>query len=115
MRGQSFLGLCVSMILISGCARSNDADMPTASGGPLSSQASASASASPEGAVPAAAAQPAAPQTPPPTPAEITALGRGWELVPEAQYAARQAKSMVTLVATGDSPTGGYEVKLVPS
>src|SRR5438876_1136335 len=68
-------------------------------------------------------ARPVDPQTPTPMatsqptsqPAEITALGEGWHLAPSAKYSATQSRGEVTLHATGESPTAGYQLKLVQS
>ena len=39
----------------------------------------------------------------------------GWELVPKAEYTASQTPDEVIIVARGEAPTGGYEVKFVQS
>jgi hypothetical protein len=45
----------------------------------------------------------------------ILGLQAGWELAPGATYSAVQSAGEVTLTVKGESPTAGYEVKLVMS
>ena len=59
------------------------------------------------------APQPAASQ--PNNPKRILGLDEGWELAPTATYSATQSAGTVTITATGEHPTAGYEIKLVPS
>ena len=47
--------------------------------------------------------------------AMVFGLGPGFELAPRGTYSATQKAGEVTLTATGDNPTAGYEVKLVQS
>ena len=45
----------------------------------------------------------------------VFGLGPGFELAPQATYSVTQKAGEVTIKATGESPTPGYEVKLVQS
>jgi lysophospholipase L1-like esterase len=60
-----------------------------------------------------ACAQPEATTRPATRP--IVGLEAGWELAPQGAYSAAQARGQITIRATGESPTAGYEVKLVQS
>jgi hypothetical protein len=51
----------------------------------------------------------------PSEPKRVAGLEKGWELVPSAQYTATQSAGQVTITATGENPTAGYETKLVQS
>ena len=104
-------GFCISIIgiggvvmAVGGCAK--DAPDPPA---PRPLSPSASSDAPPQQDATAGSAQPMEKTVP----AEIAAMGEGWHWAPEAAYAARQTRGEVTLVATGESPTGGYKVTLV--
>lgn len=45
----------------------------------------------------------------------VAGLPAGWEVAPRGDYTARQAGGRVTITATGESPTAGYQVKLFES
>ena len=53
--------------------------------------------------------------TAPATPRAVFGMPPGWELVPSATYTARQSAGTVTIKATGQHNTGGYQTKLVES
>jgi hypothetical protein len=68
----------------------------------------------PEASVASPTSQPtSAPTTQPSRP--IVGLQPGWELAPRGEYSAARKAGAVTIRATGESPTAGYEVKLVQS
>lgn len=46
---------------------------------------------------------------------QVLGVPAGWEIAPRADYTARQAAGRVTITAKGESPTTGYEVKLIES
>jgi len=48
-------------------------------------------------------------------PGRVMGLEPGWELAPSAKYAATQSNEEVTIRATGEHPSAGYETKLVQS
>src|SRR5687767_4209386 len=48
-------------------------------------------------------------------PTRAAGLEPGWELAPSATYAATQSGDVVTIRATGEHPSAGYETKLVQS
>lgn len=50
-----------------------------------------------------------------PTPRPILGIPEGWTLVPSATYSAIQRNGEVTVTATGENPTGGYQTKLYTS
>lgn len=45
----------------------------------------------------------------------VAGLEPGWELAPSAKYTATQNEEEVTIKATGEHPSAGYEAKLVQS
>src|SRR5688500_13524116 len=55
-------------------------------------------------------------ETPPSSTARpILGVPEGWTLVPTATYSAIQRDGEVTVTATGENPTGGYQTKLYTS
>jgi hypothetical protein len=50
-----------------------------------------------------------------PTTRAVFGMPAGWELAPSATYTARQSAGTVTIKATGQHNTGGYQMKLVES
>ena len=65
-------------------------------------------------AAPASAAATSVPSTAPTTRA-VLGLPAGWELVPRADYTARQSAGTVTITAKGKHNTGGFETKMFQS
>jgi len=59
------------------------------------------------------------PTTAPVAPVEVAMPAKleaeGWTLVPRGTFSATQVNGVVTIGATGEAPSGGYEVKLVQS
>src|SRR5687767_12916028 len=45
----------------------------------------------------------------------VAGLPAGWELAPRTKITGRQAAGEVTITASGDNPTGGYQNKLFQS
>ena len=122
MRNRVFVALLALVATAAaGCGGSS-------SGGGAGSGGASAASPgqSPAGSPPRAAkaATTTAPSAATPTPAakaetsnaQATAgLPAGWEIAPRANYTARQAAGQVTITAEGESPTTGYQVKLIQS
>lgn len=119
---KQFLLIVMAVVLVAGaslgCGSSGDSDRADSATPAPASKADTSAS-------PAPAAKADAPATKPGqilgVPGQILGvpglpgLPAGWELAPRTKITGRQASGVVTITASGENPTGGYENQLFES